>query len=69
MYVKNQYETQTTKRAAQLINTVKQQHKNRMKLNTRVIRTPLENCYWQAHIAVDLIFNGVLPEDGPVGPF
>jgi hypothetical protein len=41
---------------------------DRMKQNTILITTYLEKNYWEAHSAVDFIFNSVVPEDGPVGP-
>jgi hypothetical protein len=65
--VQNQHETHTTKWVAQLINTVKPQHKkDRMKYNMIIITTYLVKNYWQAHSAVDFIVNSVLPKDGPV---
>jgi hypothetical protein len=62
--VQNQHVTHTTEQAAQLINTVKPQHKkDRMKYNTMsIITTYLEKNYWQTHSAVDFVFNSVLPE-------
>jgi hypothetical protein len=38
-----------------------------MKQNT-ITKTYLKKNYWQAHSAVDSIFNSVLPEDGTVVP-